>query len=588
MHISSIVFCIHNYITHKKYVYSVLILLSIWIIIENLTLVASEEDMTAKKDSSINAYPINDPRHIWDHVPRYDAEKDASLLDVDFGDDFLFGLAIAASHVEDNLNDIWQQFAFDGGIKGFHDVVDPYRRVDFFSDPEKEIALAQKAGAKVLRLSISWSRLMPKHPLEHCQKRVPCKAQIQDYAALERYRQILHDIRSRGMKVMLTLFHHDLPVWSASSQALGYSKKSGWLDPHLAEYFHDYAEELITELENDIDYLITFNEPTLFSTLTHLIELWPPSHFHKSCMSWPIFDVLSCYPNYVTSIKNIAHAHRLVYQTVKRIASHISVGVSHSTPYIANVSEQSMPIIRPIVNLFIQGNRHMVLNDFPDSVIEHLDFLGINHYSEETGNIFHYAQQNYNQHPYSDAGRLLNANGLYYVLNHFHNRYKDKHKDLYYIITENGIADDSDLVRIQFLTEHLRALSYSIKQGIPVRAYLFWTISDNWEWSDGYCPKFGLVHVERLQNLQRVLKPSYSFFQGITQFSGLTKDMIQYSNSIIEKTLDKRKSDQKFAYHWDGKRAFCRNADGVSVLDKPLRLPLPKLHDWNFQLESIR
>ena len=42
--------------------------------------------------------------------------------------------------------------------------------------------------------------------------------------------------------------------------------------------------------------------------------------------------------------------------------------------------------------------------------------------------------------------------------------------------------------------------------------YLFWTISDNWEWADGYGPKFGLVAVDRANNLARIPRPSYHLF----------------------------------------------------------------------------
>lgn len=49
-------------------------------------------------------------------------------------------------------------------------------------------------------------------------------------------------------------------------------------------------------------------------------------------------------------------------------------------------------------------------------------------------------------------------------------------------------------------------------QGVPVLGYLFWTISDNWEWADGYGPKFGLVAVDRSNNLARIPRPSYNLF----------------------------------------------------------------------------
>lgn len=51
-----------------------------------------------------------------------------------------------------------------------------------------------------------------------------------------------------------------------------------------------------------------------------------------------------------------------------------------------------------------------------------------------------------------------------------------------------------------------------LRQGVPVLGYIFWTISDNWEWADGYGPKFGLVAVDRANNLARTVRPSYHLF----------------------------------------------------------------------------
>lgn len=54
-----------------------------------------------------------------------------------------------------------------------------------------------------------------------------------------------------------------------------------------------------------------------------------------------------------------------------------------------------------------------------------------------------------------------------------------------------------------------------VLQGVPVLGYLFWTISDNWEWADGYGPKFGLVAVDRANNLARIPRPSYHLFSKV-------------------------------------------------------------------------
>lgn len=59
--------------------------------------------------------------------------------------------------------------------------------------------------------------------------------------------------------------------------------------------------------------------------------------------------------------------------------------------------------------------------------------------------------------------------------------------------------------------------------------YLFWTISDNWEWADGYGPKFGLVAVDRANSLARIPRPSYHLFTKVNVFFLSCSSFFPYS-----------------------------------------------------------
>ena len=57
---------------------------------------------------------------------------------------------------------------------------------------------------------------------------------------------------------------------------------------------------------------------------------------------------------------------------------------------------------------------------------------------------------------YSESGRGVYPDGLYRMLLQYHERYK--HLSLPFIITENGVSDETDLIRRPYLIEHLLAV----------------------------------------------------------------------------------------------------------------------------------
>ncbi len=62
-------------------------------------------------------------------------------------------------------------------------------------------------------------------------------------------------------------------------------------------------------------------------------------------------------------------------------------------------------------------------------------------------------------------------------------------------ITENGIADAQDDRRATFIERYLYAVSRALEEDYDVRGYFYWTLMDNFEWSEGYDMKFGLYEV---------------------------------------------------------------------------------------------
>ncbi|KAM0962496.1 hypothetical protein ACFX13_022040 [Malus domestica] len=559
-----------------------------------------------------------------------DDEDDDTLADFNLhegGDEFFFGLATAPAHVEDRLDDAWLQFAKenpsdqsesqgslqtadaimgsatgDGGsqpvslpgkagktdkkrkplkiameamIRGYekyiegdggeeevetpvpneeshhnvaawHNVVHPEERLRFWSDPDTELKLAKDTGISVFRMGIDWSRIMPEEPLNGLKETV-------NYAALERYKWIISRVRSYGMKVMLTLFHHSLPPWAG--------EYGGWKMEKTVDYFMDFTKLVVDSVSDMIDYWVTFNEPHVFCMLTYCAGAWPGGHpdmleAATSALPTGVFQQAMHW-------MAIAHSKAYEYIHEQRSSSKPVVGVAHHVSFM-----------RPY-GLFdvaaVSLANSLTMYSYVDSVSDKLDFIGINYYGQEV--VCGAGLKLVETDEYSESGRGVYPDGLYRVLLQFHEKYK--HLNVPFMITENGVADETDLIRRPYLLEHLLSVFAAKTKGVPVLGYLFWTISDNWEWADGYGPKFGLVAVERANNLARIPRPSYHLFTKVVTTGKITRDdRAQAWNDLNQAAKAKRT------------RPFYRevNEHGLMYaggLDEPIQRPYTD-RDWRF------
>jgi beta-glucosidase len=89
------------------------------------------------------------------------------------------------------------------------------------------------------------------------------------------------------------------------------------------------------------------------------------------------------------------------------------------------------------------------------------------------------------------------------------------------VVTENGIATGDDSQRIDYLESHLTAVLEALAEGIDVRGYLYWSSFDNFEWAEGYRPQFGLVGIDRDDDLRRDVRPSAHAFGRVARAGDL-------------------------------------------------------------------
>ncbi|KAG2241604.1 hypothetical protein Bca52824_096411 [Brassica carinata] len=514
---------------------------------------------------------------------------------------FFFGLATAPAHSEDELDDAWLQFAKEtpsspsdavpgseaanrkkiklavgaitkglaknkhikevkaasadddkppaNNVAAWHNAPHAEDRLKFWSDPDKEVKLAKETGVTVFRMGIDWSRIMPKEPTEGIRKAV-------DYEALEHYKWILNRVRSNGMKVMLTLFHHSLPPWAADY--------GGWKIEKTVDYFMDFTRLVVDSMFELVDSWVTFNEPHVFTLLTYMCGSWPGNNpdFMEMATSTLPMGVFHRVLHYM----GVAHSKAYDYIHSKICLKKPLVGIAHHVSFI-----------RPY-GLFDTGavtiSNSLTVYPYIDSISKKLDFIGINYYGQES--VCGVGIKLVETDEYSESGRGIYPDGLYRVLLMLHERYK--HLKIPFIVTENGVSDETDVIRRPYLIEHLLALYAAMLKGVPVLGYIFWTVSDNWEWADGYGPKFGLVAVDRSNNLARTLRPSYHLFSKVLSYSKSGK-ITRKDRSLAWNELQRAAKAGKL-------RPFYRAVDNHGLmyadgLDKPQWRPYVD-RDWRF------
>jgi beta-glucosidase len=69
-----------------------------------------------------------------------------------------------------------------------------------------------------------------------------------------------------------------------------------------------------------------------------------------------------------------------------------------------------------------------------------------------------------------------------------------------------------DPLRIDFFRSYLSQVLKAKNEGVPITGYLVWSLTDNFEWTEGYKPRFGLVYVD-YNTQKRYIKDSGKWFK---------------------------------------------------------------------------
>lgn len=334
------------------------------------------------------------------------------------------------------------------------------RGVDHYHRYKEDFDIAKRLNLNSFRFGIEWSRLQPEQGKW-------------DEEALEHYHKYIAELRKRDIEPFMNLWHWTIPTW--------FDAKGGFAKRSNLKYFYEFAEKVAKEYAQDLKYLITLNEPNVYTTFSYLTGQWPPQekNFFKS----------------IAISYNLVSAHKKTYKIFKKHNPHIQIGIAAQ---LANIQAK-----RPhnfIDQIVTKAMRYGWNWWFYRRIRFHQDFAGFNYYFTD---YYRYFKRSNPKAPINDIGWYMEPEGLYPLLMRVW-----AHTKKPIIITENGVADERDQYRQWWLQETIISMERAISEGVDVVGYFHWSLLDNFEWSYGWWPKFGLVSVEHKSDMKREIRPS--------------------------------------------------------------------------------
>jgi len=383
---------------------------------------------------------------------------------------------------------------------------------DHYNRYKEDVALMAEMGLQSYRFSISWSRIIPE------------EGQI-NAKGLKFYSDLVDELVRNNIEPLVTIYHWDLPVWIY--------KKGGWKSKKIVSLFAEYTKVVVEALSDRVSYWITMNEPQCFIMNGYLQGAHAP--FKKDYLALSKLT------------RNTMLAHGKAVQAIRKYAKKApKVGIAMAAGSFAPEKE-TPELIEEARKKTMGESRIGLMNNLwwmdpilagqpvtaygfyrtkqKDMVHIHqpLDFVGINCYEP-----FNHAAWGGDGpanvgSAKTSMGWTVDGRTLYWTPKFIYERY-----GLPIMITENGMADNDfecldggvhDPQRIDFMNRYLSQLKRADKEGIPIIGYQHWSVMDNFEWAEGYEPRFGLVYVDYTSG-KRILKDSALEYKKIIKCNG--------------------------------------------------------------------
>ena len=439
----------------------------------------------------------------------------------DFGKDFLWGIATAATQIEGAVNSygkgpsVWDTFAKrNGKIKNGHR---PESACDFYHHYKTDIALVKTLGFKVFRFSISWSRILPFG-----------KGKI-NQEGIDFYHNVIDECLFNDIIPYVTLYHWDLPE--------NLSKNGGWSAFSINADFNEFVLLCAKTYGSKVKNWIVLNEPFGFTSLGYMLGVHAPGETGLT--------------NFFAAAQHAAIAQADGGRILRAEVTNANIGTTFSCSEIIPFTESNADIlaakrvdclmnrffIEPTLGLGFPTVDWDVLEKFAIShstwrykerMTFDFDFIGLQNYFPLTVkfNTFIPVIQAWEvkaksrKKPHTKMGWEINSESFYNIIKQFAS-YPNV-KEIF--ITENGAAFNDKLVdgkvedeeRIEYFKLYLSAMLKAKNEGINITGYMAWTLMDNFEWAEGYNVRFGLIYNDFKTQVRTVKQSGYWWKEFLT------------------------------------------------------------------------
>ncbi|MGD8150312.1 family 1 glycosylhydrolase [Ornithinimicrobium sp. Y1694] len=225
------------------------------------------------------------------------------------------------------------------------------------------------------------------------------------------------------------------------------------------------------------------------------------------------------------TLRQMAIAHCRAYHRIHELQPEAKVGFAHHARVFAPLDGRN-PLHRAastldralfqdlLADAMLGGRFPRLLGRQPVDVTPgpHYDYVGLNYYSRSA--VRGLDDGTFPGAPVNDLGWEVHPAGLVEVARDLYRRYPAP-----IWVTENGTADAADAFRARFVHEHLAAM---VASGLPFERYYHWCFVDNWEWSDGEEPRFGIVALD-YETQERTVRDSGRFLAAVICDGGVSR-----------------------------------------------------------------